>query len=176
VGDGDETGDSRSTRRLLVTAGVTVVVFAADQLTKWGIDRWLGYDRATHRRDLFGEFVALEYTRNRGIAFGLFQGQTIWVALVAAVVLILAIRAYRSLVFVPRLIAIGGGLVAGGALGNLLDRIRLGYVIDFIAIGSWPNFNVADSALTIGAVLIAWQMVRDEPSVTRAEKASAIQV
>jgi signal peptidase II len=56
------------------------------------------------------------------------------------------------------------GAIAGGALGNLIDRIRLGYVVDFISVGSWPNFNVADSAVTIGALLLCWGWLRSNVS------------
>jgi signal peptidase II len=56
------------------------------------------------------------------------------------------------------------GAIAGGAIGNLLDRVRLGYVVDFIAIGPWPNFNVADSAITMGALLLCWGWLRTNVS------------
>ena len=48
------------------------------------------------------------------------------------------------------------GAILGGAIGNLLDRIRLGYVVDFVSIGPWPNFNVADSAITLGVLALIW--------------------
>jgi signal peptidase II len=52
------------------------------------------------------------------------------------------------------------GAVAGGALGNLFDRLRLGYVIDFVSLGPWPNFNVADSAITVGVLILIWGWTR----------------
>jgi signal peptidase II len=57
--------------------------------------------------------------------------------------------------------SIGVGLLAGGAAGNLADRARLGYVVDFVSVGRWPNFNVADSAITVGAVILitGWALV-----------------
>jgi lipoprotein signal peptidase len=53
------------------------------------------------------------------------------------------------------------GLLLGGAFGNLIDRIRLGYVVDFVAVGVWPKFNVADSAITVGVALLALQLMTD---------------
>jgi len=58
------------------------------------------------------------------------------------------------------------GLVLGGAVGNLIDRLRFGYVTDFIDVGLWPAFNIADSAITIGVILLAYSLLR----LTRAEK------
>ena len=51
------------------------------------------------------------------------------------------------------------GLLVGGALGNIIDRVRLGYVVDFVAVGVWPKFNAADSAVTIGVLMLAWTYV-----------------
>lgn len=115
----------------------------------------------THRHDLVGQVAAIEYAENRGVAFGLLQGQTLLVALLGLIVVALAINAYRQLRSVSLLIAIGSGLILGGAIGNGVDRLRLGFVIDFIAIWSWPNFNVADSAITFGVGIVIWQLVRD---------------
>ena len=53
---------------------------------------------------------------------------------------------------------VGAGFVAGGAIGNLIDRVRLGYVTDFVAIGPWPKFNIADSAITVGVLILVWSV------------------
>jgi signal peptidase II len=60
------------------------------------------------------------------------------------------------------------GVIAGGAVGNLIDRVRLGYVIDFLAVGPWPNFNVADSAITVGVLTLIWGWTRPAPTVNTA--------
>jgi signal peptidase II len=54
------------------------------------------------------------------------------------------------------------GLISGGALGNLLDRVRLGHVVDFLSLGPWPNFNIADSAITVGVLALIWGLTRRE--------------
>jgi signal peptidase II len=56
----------------------------------------------------------------------------------------------------------GAGLIVGGAIGNIADRVRLGYVVDFVAVSAWPKFNVADSAITIGVLLLAWRFFVEE--------------
>jgi signal peptidase II len=58
---------------------------------------------------------------------------------------------------------LAAGLVAGGAIGNLIDRIRAGQVTDYIEVGSWPPFNVADVAITVGVVVFAWALLRERP-------------
>jgi signal peptidase II len=104
--------------------------------------------------------VGLTLSHNTGVAFGLASGSD--APLVAFAVL--------ALVFVGVLLArnpakpgmwVAAGLLAGGALGNLADRLRAGAVIDYIEIGSWPPFNLADAAITIGVALFAYIFIRD---------------
>ena len=113
---------------------------------------------------LLGETVRLTLVHNTGAAFGLFPGSRvpfIVISLVAiAVVLYLFFReTYRSAL--NRLLL---GCILGGAIGNLVDRARLGFVVDFIDVGMgrarWPVFNVADSAVTVGVLLLAWNLAR----------------
>jgi signal peptidase II len=161
------TRSSTKRHRFTQSVALATLILLADQFAKLLIIEKLGPEATTHRVELLGNFVALEYAENRGMAFGLLQGQTALVTVLACVVVVLALRAFRQIVVIPVEIAIGGGLIAGGAIGNLLDRARLGYVVDFVAVASWPNFNVADSAITIGALLIAWRYLRDDRSVSQ---------
>ncbi|MGE5308456.1 MAG: signal peptidase II [Deltaproteobacteria bacterium] len=100
---------------------------------------------------------------NTGAAFGLFKNWVLLLALVSACVLVLLwltlVRAGKN----PHLASyrIPLSLVFGGALGNLIDRLFLGYVIDFLDLRVWPVFNIADSAITIGAVLLAILLIRE---------------
>lgn len=99
--------------------------------------------------------VQLVYTRNHGVAFGLLPGAQVYVtvalaAVVVAVLLYFVRRAGRPLLWLPT------GLLIGGAIGNVLDRLRDGSVTDFIKLPlGWPPFNVADIAITIGVILLA---------------------
>ena len=98
--------------------------------------------------------VDLVHTTNTGIAFSLFSGSTGVIAvltLVAIAVIALVLVAYAG---EHPLVPVGGGLLLGGAIGNLIDRVSRGGATDYIAIGGWPPFNVADIGVTTGAILL----------------------
>jgi signal peptidase II len=98
--------------------------------------------------------IDLVHTINTGIAFSLFSGSTGVIAvltLVAIAIIALVLVAYAG---EHPLVPIGGGLLLGGAIGNLIDRVTRDGVTDFIAIGPWPPFNVADIGVTLGAILL----------------------
>lgn len=93
-----------------------------------------------------------EVTRNYGAVFGILQGGRIFFIIIAVVVICV-------LVYYRKEYPLELGLLMGGTLGNLIDRIFYGYVIDFIDVGWWPSFNIADSANTIGVVLVALRIL-----------------
>jgi len=113
---------------------------------------------ATHPKEIFGSAVEFELARNSGSAFSRFQGYTPILAVLATIVAILIARAVRQTT--DRWMLIGLTLVLGGALGNLSDRFfrspgfLRGHVVDFVKVGPWPLFNVADSCITIGAIVL----------------------
>lgn len=107
-------------------------------------------------KQIIPDFLALELRYNTGSAFSLFQGWNIVLAAISIGFVIVAFYLQAMPMFQERInaaYAAGLGLMAGGALGNLIDRIIQGKVTDFIAFSFWPAFNVADSALVIGAFL-----------------------
>jgi signal peptidase II len=136
-----------------VVAAVGTIV-AVDQLTK----AWAVSALADGPTQVFGDTVKLELARNSGSAFSRFQGYTPILAVLAIVITTLIARAVRHAS--DRWVIIGLVLVLGGALGNLTDRLARspgflrGYVVDFVAIGWWPLFNVADSCVTVGAIVL----------------------
>jgi len=141
-------------------------VVTADQLSK----TWIRSYPEGHVIYELG-FLQLVPVHNTGFAFGLFQGQSFALIIVAAVgivsILLAAFLIYRRfplLATTPNRIALG--LILGGALGNWVDRLRFGQVTDFIDVGFWPVFNVADSAITVAAIIIAYSLLR----LMRAEK------
>lgn len=102
----------------------------------------------------------LTYVQNTGAAFGLFRGYSsvfvlVSVMIAAWILMELMRRRHR-----PWLIQLGLSLILGGAIGNLVDRVRLGYVVDFIDVRVWPVFNLADSAITVGVGLLLWSTLR----------------
>ncbi len=150
-----------SSGRLRVSAGVittALVVLALDQITKTWIIQTLGQTGQTHSVEVVGDFIRLSYTTNSGAAFGMFPAGTWFFTLVAliAVPVLLFARNYVS----DRAwwITVVFGMMLGGTLGNLADRIRVGRVTDFIDVGvgnvRWWSFNVADSSFVIGVILL----------------------
>jgi signal peptidase II len=104
--------------------------------------------------------LSLTNVRNTGSAFGLFANQAFLLTLVAIVGLVTILLFYRYLSRISLLSGFALGLVFGGAVGNLIDRLRFGYVTDFIDVRlwrdfHWPAFNAADSAITVGAIVLA---------------------
>lgn len=145
---------------------LSLAVVALDQLTK----HWVSTHFYLFQNVRLTGFLNFIYVRNTGVAFSLFTHESRLVFI--AIGLLIALVIVGWLLFYPRratLTAAALSLVLGGALGNVVDRVRLGYVIDFIDfhVGHWhwPAFNVADSAVTIGALLLAFEALRArEPS------------
>jgi len=130
---------------------IAAAVVAADQLTKLIVVRTI--PEGGHVRVL-GNFLVISHIRNSGAAFGTLRGFGGVLAMIALVgVGIFAVVAWRQ---PTTIVGIAAGLVAGGAAGNLVDRIARGTVVDFVDFRFWPAFNVADSAITVGAVLLVW--------------------
>jgi signal peptidase II len=144
-------GGSASTA---IIAAVAIIVLVLDQATKALIVAAIGPAQSASAINLVGGWMSLEYVENRGAAFGLFFGVGPLLPVVAvAVLLVLAWRVLRS-PQQPLLNVVAFGLILGGALGNLVDRFRFGFVVDFVSVGWWPNFNLADSAICLGVVLM----------------------
>ncbi|HEY8448796.1 MAG TPA: signal peptidase II [Thermomicrobiales bacterium] len=147
----------RQTRRFFVPVLIGTGVVIADQVSKWLIIERLGPGADRHRASVIGDLVELRYAQNTGVAFGLLQGQGVLVPLLSIAVVAFLLRMYLRVGAPSPWFAVGSGLVLGGALGNVIDRMRLGYVVDFISIAWWPTFNLADVAITCGAaVLLVW--------------------
>ncbi len=140
--------------------GVTALVVLLDQLSKaWA----LGALDDGARRELLGSLLGLQLVHNAGAALSIATGMTWVLTIVAAVVVVVIVRASRNLG--SRLWALSLGLLLGGALGNLIDRLTRdpgfarGWVVDFIAYGNWFVGNVADIAIVVAAVLIVLAVV-----------------
>jgi len=100
------------------------------------------------------------FTNNTGAAFGIFKGGNLVFAVFTFIIISIIIYLYLSkpIYFKERNVCVSAALIVGGALGNLVDRVTYGYVIDYINLGFWPVFNLADIALTVGALILiyAW--------------------
>ena len=109
----------------------------------------------TSRIAIFGSWVGLALVENQGVAFGVVLPPTVQELLIASVLLLFIVLAYRHRS--SALHALGFGLIIGGALANIVDRINDGLVTDFFQVGSFPVFNIADSCITLGAALLLWK-------------------
>lgn len=138
------------------------VLIVADQILKALMVAWIGPDADQHRVDVIGTFLAFQYVENRGAAFGILGSATEALAAVSIVIAAVGIFMLWREHHQNRLGAFAISLVVGGAIGNVIDRIYRGYVVDFVAVGEWPRFNLADSAVTIGVILLLWAMVRED--------------
>lgn len=145
-------------RRFFFAAAVALAVVALDQGTKL----WVVGAFAPGETLPLVPFFSLTYVRNQGAAWGLFQGAHLWLAGFGAVAVALCCLFWRRIFGDHAWAAPLGGLLLGGIVGNLVDRVRLGYVVDFLdfhwGAAHFPCFNVADSAICVGvAALIALQ-------------------
>jgi signal peptidase II len=154
-----------SVKRPLIIYGIAALVIGADQLIKWVVIQRLA-GRPPLR--LIGDFVQLRYTTNSGGAFSLLTGAPVFFALTAIAVIGGLVYASSRTRGLP--IAVALGLLMGGAVGNVLDRLLRGdhllrgEVVDFVKIGPWPLFNLADSCIVIGGILLALLLGRPERS------------
>lgn len=136
---------------------LAVVVVVLDQITKWVI---LNQVMAPPRVIPVTGFFNLVLTFNQGVSFGMFSADTFWRPFVlSAVAVVISIALLFWLKHQPtKLNSIAVGIIVGGALGNVIDRLHIGAVVDFLdfhlAGYHWPAFNVADAAITCGVALI----------------------
>lgn len=144
---------ARERARWPIFLGLAAAVFVLDQLTK----AWLvSFLAPGERIQVLGDYLRLVHSQNSGALFGLFRDQAIVFATVSVGV-VGAIVWFHRTSGRNTLLSVALGLLLGGALGNMADRFRLGYVVDFVDLGiggfRWYTFNVADSAIS-GAILL----------------------
>ncbi len=152
-------------RNALLAYGLAILILIVDQLTKAWILDGLSL-REVGQVFVWPPLLNFSYVENTGVSFGLFGGGGARWVLAVFSILVAGILAWWALKAERRLLAIAIGLVIGGAVGNVIDRIRFGYVVDFVdvsGIGFFPwVFNVADSAITIGVGLLILDSILSE--------------
>lgn len=137
---------------------VVLAVLGLDQLTKLLVLRHLG----------LGEFIPMgffdiRHVHNYGAAFGMMQHFGLFFVAIAVVVLLALVFNWSRIRTAGLLVTMALALIAGGTIGNLVDRLRFGYVVDFIDLRWWPVFNVADSSICIGVGLLVWKILQHHP-------------
>lgn len=150
-----------SWRRNAVFSPTALLVAAADWFSKF----WIRSNLAPGESIPEAGFLRLTHVRNTGSAFGLFQDQTLLLIIVAfigiATLLFFVLFMHRRFPFLATMpVKLALGLILGGTVGNLIDRLSDSYVTDFISIGRWPAFNIADSTIVVGVILIAYLLIR----------------
>lgn len=160
----------------LVVAFIGVLVVALDQLTKYLVAEKIGMGNVWYPLPAV-DLIRIVGSYNTGTACGYFPQLSFVFTLAPFFILAVVVWFYRSQKTPSWLLSIGVGLIMGGAFGNLIDRLRLGYVVDFFQVGSFPIFNVADSAVSTAVVLmLLWSLREDSAraqSATPADAASA---
>lgn len=132
---------------------LTATVILADQATKYWVRRAIPSGAS---RPVIPGLIHLTHVENTGAAFGMLRGHTPLLIAITAIVLILSFLYRKSLRQERPLFRLGYTLGLAGAVGNLVDRLVLGRVTDFIDLRIWPVFNLADISISVGALLLAW--------------------
>lgn len=151
----DRGGRARGGLRILALAALVV---ALDQLTKAWATAALRDDPLAGP-SVLGGWLDLTYTTNTGAAFGVMANRGILFVCIAAIVIGLGVAYWRFLPSQRPLLQLSLGLLLGGAAGNLTDRVRLGFVTDFIQIKAWPVFNLADSSVVCGVAILMYYVL-----------------
>ena len=156
-GSGDVSRLAMTRRRSLLTAfAVAFVVFVVDQGIKSVVE---GTMRVGQSISLVPGFLSLTYIKNDGGAFGILGGSQVLLLFGSAVAVVIVL--WMLLSGKPsRLAALGGGLILGGAAGNLLDRLSSGAVTDYVHFSFWYIFNAADTAIVVGVGLLCLSALR----------------
>ena len=139
----------------------------------------LGVDRLTKRLTLvflsgntleLAPFLHLHYVQNTGAAFGMMQGENLILIFISLFIIGYLIKCWKEFCQMGPMVKWGLVLILSGALGNLYDRITLGFVVDFIDLRVWPVFNAADSFITVGGVMLAFALLFSKKAPIQEEK------
>jgi len=153
-----------------ILALTALAILIVDQASKAAVAASIGIGE---RITVIGRFVELWHAQNRGAAFSLFQGGTLF--FLAVTVLAVGMIGYFYRTFRGRSLWLQAvlGVILGGTLGNLLDRVRFGYVTDFVSVGisdlRWPTFNVADASIVLGIGGMLIYLMLTDPSRRKAD-------
>lgn len=147
--------------------GAAALILALDQASKYLVRANLALGESIPSQG----WLRLTHISNTGASFGLFSGRSFALAITGAIGILALALYYKYLSSRGALIRAALGLQLGGATGNLIDRLRLGYVTDFFDVGAWPVFNLADSGIVVGvALVIGFLLLKGRDSQTTASQ------
>ncbi len=142
---------------------IPILIVIIDQITKlWSVKFLQGFKTI----EVVGDFLQFNYIRNYGAAFGFFQNKQLFFIIITSIIII-GIILFIKINNNSKIMDIVLLMIIGGAIGNLIDRIRLGYVIDFIDVKfgnfyDYPVFNIADSFIVVGSILLVYLVLTDK--------------
>ena len=158
----------------VVLALTAILVFVLDQATKYVIVQSVPLNTSWNPLPGLSYIVVATHVVNTGAAFGLFPDQGTLFIVIAVVVVVAIVSYYRYLPADRLLIRASLGLQLGGALGNLVDRVHYGYVVDWIDFKVWPVFNVADAAIVTGVAILAYFLLQEPAAAPMPEKPESV--
>jgi signal peptidase II len=129
---------------------ISVAIIIVERIVKLYV---VGNLRLGEAVPVIGNLLVITRSENIGAGFGILKGYN-FVFLFAAFVVLLLIIYFYNMIIHDRLLTLAFSFILGGTVGNMIDRIFYGYVIDYISLSFWPTFNISDAALTVGAVLL----------------------
>lgn len=135
--------------KIFVTSLWTFLLIFLDQITKYLVHTYL-----QNSVNLLGSFFRIEYSQNTGVAFGIHVPYIVLIIATVLLVSIVVAVAHKEFKLDDPIAKTGLILIVSGAISNLIDRVSRGFVIDFIAVWHWPNFNLADTYISIGILLM----------------------
>jgi signal peptidase II len=145
-----------------VLPAVAVLALALDQWTKYLVVSSLALYESWMPISALGNIFTIHHVTNTGAAFGLFQNGNLFFVIVAIIVSLIIVLYYRYVPDGQWLVRVSLGMQLAGALGNLIDRLRFGYVVDFLDFQIWPVFNFADTSIVVGVILLALLLLRED--------------
>jgi len=135
-------------KNILLISYISILIIILDQITKFLITKYMVLHQSI---PLINNILHLTYIQNTGAGFGILKGSNIFLIFTSLIIIGAILFNFRKIIK-EKSVHIPVALILGGAIGNLIDRILIGHVIDFIDFRIWPAFNVADSCITIGAL------------------------
>ena len=152
----EKSGVNTSSKKNILITATALLIILADQLTKFLVARNM---QPNDSIPIITNALHLTYVQNEGAGFGMMQGYQI-LLIILSIALLGAIIYYYKRIPPTTSYSLITGMIVGGIIGNLIDRIALGYVVDFIDFRVWPVFNIADSCLTIAVAIMIVESLR----------------
>ena len=149
---------------------VVSLIIAMDQWTKSIVRQQLEFGEVWAPWDWIVPYARFVHWRNTGVAFGLFQNQNLLFAVLSFIISLIIFIFFNKLTENIWLLKLALCMQLGGSVGNLIDRLTIGYVTDFISVGNFPVFNMADASITIGVTLMVLGIWIQERQESREEK------